>query len=228
MSHSQKAAIDCLDVLLIGSAPGICDAIQAKLQRDGHCVVVDANAPQSQFEVPAREFDAIVIEAASQPQGTSFLELTDEAVGSSLTAFIDLVVLLQRGIASIRKGGSVVVIASRNYLGVWGSAHEAAFSAAIVALMRCVTLELTASGIRSNVIARDLTASVDGGQMQEAGAIAAIVAFLVGHESQLINGEVLLADRGRCLQIREARKRVACPTRVEPGKTLNTNDRDIR
>ena len=176
--------------------------LEARLKRDGHHVIAGLR------DGDVEKIDGVVLQTKNEPLGITFLDLTDSDIGAALDRFVDMIALLQRALHRVREGGSVVIVTSRGYLGAWGGAHEMAFSAATVALIRSVALECMPRRVRANVIAVDRSAAANSPAVSSdhARSVADIAAFLLGDESRLISGEVMLANAGRSLQMREARQ----------------------
>jgi NAD(P)-dependent dehydrogenase (short-subunit alcohol dehydrogenase family) len=187
---------------LLGSDESGIAAMETRLTRDGHHVDSGSRAGD------LGAIDGLVLQAESEELGVAFLELADRDVRSVLCRFVDMIGDLQQGLKRVREHGSIVVVTSRGYLGAWGGAHEMAFSAATVALMRSVAVECLPRRVRANVIAVEFAAAAGAPEgPSDRGSVADLAAFLLSEESHLINGEVLLASGGRSLQMREARDR---------------------
>lgn len=115
-----------------------------------------------------------------------------------------------------QQSGSIVLTASRVYLGNIGQANYAASKGGVVSLARTLALELGKSGVRVNVLAPGfvetrMTAVVPDkvrdkavaatplqrtGQAEE---VARAALFLASDEASFITGQVLFVDGGRSL-----------------------------
>lgn len=200
------------DVLLMGVRGASHEHIVTRCQRDGCRLQLAMNGDDAaSVQKPSLALDAIVVQTMMHAARTPFLELSDALMHEALRQFIDTSMHLQRVMMQLRVGGAIVVITSRNYLGAQGGAQEAAMAAATIALMRCLALESMPRQVRVNVIAIDTPSeraeALDAAATHAAG-IADIVAFLLSDAARLLNGEVLLANGGRNLQMREARQRL--------------------
>jgi 3-oxoacyl-[acyl-carrier protein] reductase len=195
MSEQQTPPI----ALLVGVGPAMGDEIASRLERDGFRVV--RTPPDTDREGADLALDAVVVGHSGPASGIGFLDLPDEAFVAGLNAFIDLTDTLRWSLARLRPGGALVVLASRAYLGVWGGADEAAFSAAALGLMRAIALENTPKGIRANVVVTDFPPSA------RTAGVAGAVAFLVGDDAEAVSGEAILTNGGQSLRRREARDR---------------------
>ncbi|WP_337844730.1 SDR family oxidoreductase [Thermus sp.] len=115
-----------------------------------------------------------------------------------------------------RNPGSIVLTASRVYLGNLGQANYAASKAGVVGLTRTLALELGRYGIRVNALAPGfietrMTAKVPEkvrekaiqatplGRVGRPIEVAQAALFLVSDESSFITGQVLFVDGGRSI-----------------------------
>jgi NAD(P)-dependent dehydrogenase (short-subunit alcohol dehydrogenase family) len=195
-------------VLLVGAAGPVTDEIAARVAHDGGQVACARDMAEEAVErslEPVTWLDAVVIVLPQPLLGTALLAVTDEQLERSLEQFLDLFAALRNALGKLADGGSIVVVGDRGFLGAWGGAHEMAFSGAVVGLLRSVTLENMARGVRANVIAADLPSAHEASA--EPREIADLVAFLLSPAASALNGELLLATAGRSLQMREGRDR---------------------
>lgn len=198
----------------------VADAIVERLDRDTPGGVVALTRPDAARVVAlGNSLAGAVIVAPPGPPPCLFLDITDERLDAQLADFLDVFECLGALLGRLDPNGAIVLIGDRGYLGAWGAADARAFSGAHVALMRCVTLEGFGAGHRANCIALDLA---EDGASTAPGEIANLAAYLVAPESQAINGEIILANRGRSLRIREAKDRRAdfAATASSKGPTL--------
>jgi 3-oxoacyl-[acyl-carrier protein] reductase len=115
-----------------------------------------------------------------------------------------------------RNPGSIVLTASRVYLGNLGQANYAASKAGVVGLTRTLALELGRYGIRANALApgfietrmtekvpekvrEKAIAATPLGRTGKPLEVAYAALFLVSDESSFITGQVLFVDGGRTI-----------------------------
>ena len=105
-------------------------------------------------------------------------------------------------------GGSIVLFASRQYLGAPGSSAYGASKGGVVSLMHSLAFELGKHGIRVNAIAPGFTetpmtanrgkapppTSAALGRNAQPEEMAAVALFLAGNDSSYVSGHVLFAD----------------------------------
>jgi 3-oxoacyl-[acyl-carrier protein] reductase len=137
----------------------------------------------------------------------AFDKVTDDAFYAALEdgplAVFDRV---QSWVPRLAEGAAIVVVSSRAYLGAWGAAPEAAAGAALAGFCRTLALELAPRRIRVNLAACDFPhayADDPAGRVR----VGEAVAWLAGPRSAATNGQAVLLDEGRGLEMREARAR---------------------
>jgi 3-oxoacyl-[acyl-carrier protein] reductase len=150
---------------------------------------------------------ALIINRAVALNPTAFEAVTDDAFDAALEdSLLEVLDLVQHWVPRLADGAAIVVVTSRAYLGAWGAAPEAAASAALAGLCRTLALEFAPRGIRVNLAAADFAgayASDPVGRVRVADAVA----WLASDRAGAISGQVVLLDRGRGLQMREAQLR---------------------
>jgi NAD(P)-dependent dehydrogenase (short-subunit alcohol dehydrogenase family) len=189
-------------VLLWGRDNPFAQEITVALEAAGSMVLASVSGPV--------EIDALVLVTSPPALGTPFLDITDAQLSASLDQFLDLFESLRDDVPRLRDDGAVLVVSDRGHLGGWHGAHEMAFSGAVAGLLRSVALENASRRIRANLIAVELP---DAKTPSDPSAVASLAAFLVSPAAVGVNGELILANGGRSLQIREARdRRAPAPT----------------
>jgi NAD(P)-dependent dehydrogenase (short-subunit alcohol dehydrogenase family) len=194
-------------VVLAGSDNFAADEILAKLCSNGLRVAATRGLEREDVALAlatAGDADALVIVLPQPAMGKMFLDIDDDALEASMEQAIDLIRAVGAGLEALPDRGSIVVVGNRGYLGGWGGAHEMALSGMIGGFVRSVALAAMPRSIRANMVALDLP----GRAPVEPSSAAALAAFLASPESEFVNGEVVLANRGRSMQLREARERV--------------------
>ncbi len=193
---------------------GACDlalAVAERLHALGHTVLrAPAARPDAIAEALTQQLGALVVVAPPPARSPDFLAVDDDQLEAGLTAFVDLFELLGAVLPQLPDGASCVLVGHRGHLGAWGAAHEAAFAGAAAGLMRSVALETMGRGLRANVVATDFPD--DRTNLTRAAAldeVAALTGFLLSPAAAALNGELLLANRGASLRIREAKNRAA-------------------
>jgi len=150
---------------------------------------------------------ALIINRAVALNPTAFEAVTDDAFDAALEdSLLEVFDLIQRWVPQLTDGAAIVVVTSRAYLGAWGAAPEAAASAALAGFCRTLALEFAPRGIRVNLAAADFIdvyASDPVGRIR----VAEAVAWLASDRAGAISSQVVLLDRGRGLQMREAQLR---------------------
>lgn len=146
---------------------------------------------------------ALVVVTPQPVLGTAFLDVDDDALEASMQRTIDLITTVGVGLEALPDNGAIVVVGNRGYLGGWGGAHEMAASGAMMGFVRSTALAAMSRSIRANAIALDLPSRTP----VDPSAAAALTLFLASPQSAFINGETILANRGRNLLLREASRR---------------------
>ncbi|WP_293902041.1 SDR family oxidoreductase [Phenylobacterium sp.] len=197
--------------LLVGAGVPLAEAIARRL-RDAGLPLVEVSglseAAVSQALAAVDRLGALVIVTAPPALGTSMLEVDDAQLEASLEQFLDLFGALHQALPRLEDGASVLAVSSRGHLGAWGGAHEMAFAGAIAGLLRSVALENMARGVRANLIAVELP---DTGVGSDPAEVADLAHYLLSPAAAAVNGELILANGGRSLQMREARDRRPAP-----------------
>ncbi|OYU71543.1 MAG: oxidoreductase [Alphaproteobacteria bacterium PA2] len=220
-------------ILVTGSQSGIGAAIASRLVREGRQVigvdlVASAEAGSGYLQFGADLTDPAQIHAllerlppiAGLVHAAGFMRTGDIASldpgdGQSMWAIHvqALVLLAQRLVPAMPRGGRLLAIGSRTSTGAGGKSQYAACKAAVTALIRSWAIELAPSGVTANVIAPAATATgmlVDPkrtlapvvppiGRYIEPDEIAALAAFILSPEASAITGQELLICGGASL-----------------------------
>jgi NAD(P)-dependent dehydrogenase (short-subunit alcohol dehydrogenase family) len=197
--------------LLIGARESFAAAVAQRLRGAGTPLVEVAGMSEAEVagalaDIPLLQY--LVIVAPPPVLGTSVLEVDDGQLERSLSQFLDLFDALHLSLPRLADGGGVLAVIARGHLGAWGGAHEMSFCGASVGLMRSVALENMARGVRANAIAVELPGA---GAPSDPDEVADLALYLLSPGAAAVNGELILANAGRSLQMREARDRRPSP-----------------
>jgi len=204
--------------LILGHGP-VADALASRLKAETEGAVVLLETPDGAAVATLSDGIAtlIIIAPPAEPPAL-FLDIDDTRLNAQLARFVDLFECLGVALGRLDDNGAVLLIGDRGYLGAWGASDASAFSGAYAALMRCVALEGFGRGHRANTLALDLATDGAGVDTDE---VARLAAYLVSAQSEAINGEIVLANRGRSLRMREAKDRhaalAAVPSKGSPA-----------
>lgn len=146
---------------------------------------------------------ALIVVMPQPDLGRAFLDINDAELDASMECIIDLIAAVGAGLEMLPGQGAIVVVGNRGYLGGWGGAHEMAVSGAMMGFVRSAALAVMARGIRVNAVALDLPSRTAVDPL----AAASLTLFLASPDSAYVDGEIILANRGRSLLLREARNR---------------------
>ncbi|MCA0357367.1 MAG: SDR family NAD(P)-dependent oxidoreductase [Proteobacteria bacterium] len=201
-------------IVVIGQGP-VAEAIPSRFSAGARGVITLPHPDAGAIKALENGLDAAVIVAPPAPSPSLLLDIDDARLDAQLSHFTDLFEALGALLGRLNPKGAIVLVGDRGYLGAWGAADACAFSGAYVALMRCVTLEGFGAGHRANCIALDLAQDGAGVDPDE---IADLAVHLASPAGQAINGEIILANRGRSLRVREAKDRRADFAKTAPSK----------
>lgn len=196
--------------LVIGQGPAA-EAVAGRLR----ATTVLAQDAATGAGLPERLAALIIVAPPASPPAL-FEDIDDARLDGHLAQFTDVFAALGHALGRLEDNGAVLLIGDRGYLGAWGAADACAFSGAYAALMRCVILEGHKAGHRANTLALDMD---EDGAPLESAELARLANQLIAPEGEVINGAILLANRGRSLRMREARDRRAAlaPTQGSPS-----------
>jgi 3-oxoacyl-[acyl-carrier protein] reductase len=233
--------------LVTGAAHGIGRAISERLATDGFRVLaldpdiaqLEANAAdwtERGFDIRGYEIDCrdrASVAALLDAEGRIDVAVNNAGVSGALSMIPDLtredcervlgINLLgafrvsQEAARRMQRGGRIINLASRGYLGGAGAAHYVASKTGVVAMTRAMAVELRWEGILVNAVAPGMinTRALDffgdmlprlkrnetSGDAASPTVIADVVAFLAGPGGRFINGQTLLVDGGKSLGV---------------------------
>lgn len=228
--------------VVTGAGGGIGRAITRRLVSDGfHVVAIDMARQSAEAAVAElgeratatvldlRDGDAVKAAVAALPRLDAVVNnagIFDERTLLDLSAedfrrhyevnLVAVFQLSQAAIPRLPRGGKIVNIASRAFLGARNHAHYVASKAAVVGLTRAMAMELAERGILVNAVAPGLVdtpmlqaltperraaqlALQPTGKAARPEDIANAVAFLAAPGMDFITGQVLLVDGGKSL-----------------------------
>lgn len=228
--------------IVTGAGGGIGRAITRRLADDGfHVIALDMAQPAaaaavaglggraSAVVVDLRDAAAVAAVVAALPRLDAVVNnagIFDERSLMDLSAedfrrhyevnLVAVFQLSQAAIPRLPRGGKIVNIASRAFLGARNHAHYVASKAAVVGLTRAMAMELAERGILVNAVAPGLVdtpmlqaltperraaqlALQPTGKAARPEDIANAVAFLAAPSMDFITGQVLLVDGGKSL-----------------------------
>jgi NAD(P)-dependent dehydrogenase (short-subunit alcohol dehydrogenase family) len=177
----------------------------------------DTDAPSDPSRQSDGEVAVLVINAPVVRTGLAFDDITDAAFDAAMQEQVfDVVAAVQRMLPHMASGARMVLVGARGHLGAWGGAHRMAASAALVALVRSLALELAPAGIRVNLVAGDF---VDAGAVEtpDSEAIAHAVLFFADPHCG-VSGESMLLDGNAALRMSESRR----PANADRGASAST------
>ena len=150
--------------------------------------------------------DALIVNAPVTLPNVPFAEISDADFDAAMQDLLyDTVSAGQAALPFLRRGGAIVHVGSRGYLGAWGGAHLMAASAALAAMTRCMALELADEGISVNHVAAGFAGTP--WDTPQARAQVAQAACMLCEPGTGLAGQTLIVDGGRSLRMSESRRR---------------------
>jgi 3-oxoacyl-[acyl-carrier protein] reductase len=219
---SRRLGADGHRVVAVDLSPNLAGAV-VELQECGVEAVpveVDLTTAEGRAAVAEAVAEAgplgVLVNNAGITRDARIVNLTDEAFAAVLSVNLGSAYLLTRELLPLMgRGGAVVNIASRAYLGNFGQYNYSMSKGALVGLTRALALEL-APAVRVNAVAPGLiatemsmaipqevrermTAAIPLGRMGEPEEVAELVAFLASGRSSYLTGQVVVIGGGRSL-----------------------------
>lgn len=191
---------------LIGAGEAFGIEIAERLAADGYALRA-LPAPQPAHASGATEkIDVLVINVPAAAGDDGFLDISDTAFAAAMQHYLFApVAATQAALPSLTEGARIVFVSSKGYLGAWGGAHLMAASAALVAMVRSLALELADRQISVNLVAPDFIGS-KWDQPPARQTVANAVSYLASPHTG-VSGETMLLDGGRSLRMAESRRR---------------------
>jgi 3-oxoacyl-[acyl-carrier protein] reductase len=219
---SRRLGADGHRVVAVDLSPNLAGAV-VELQECGVEAVpveVDLTTAEGRAAVAEAVAEAgplgVLVNNAGITRDARIVNLADEAFAAVLSVNLGSAYLLTRELLPLMgRGGAVVNIASRAYLGNFGQYNYSMSKGALVGLTRALALEL-APAVRVNAVAPGLiatemsmaipqevrermTAAIPLGRMGEPEEVAELVAFLASGRSSYLTGQVVVIGGGRSL-----------------------------
>ncbi|KQU54589.1 short-chain dehydrogenase [Bosea sp. Leaf344] len=217
----ERLCADGFAVGILDREAGAATALVKELETQGHSVFFEPIdlADHAGLSALAERLPVAqaLINNAGIFENKPFFDLGAGDFGRMMDVNVTALFLLSQAVARrMGKGGRIVNIASRTFLGARNHAHYVASKAAVVGLTRAMAMELLPLGIAVNAVAPGGVATEMVAQQSEearvallaqqpTGALAApediahAVAFLASPGTNFIYGQILLVDGGKSL-----------------------------
>ena len=205
MNQANNLPAQAGRLILVGAEEACGADLLARMTSNGYDVISVAHGDSEALQQAASQPVAVlIVNTPVAKTSLRFNDVTDDDVSEALQRQLyNVVQAAQTVLPAMQPGARIVNIGSRGHLGAWGGVHLMAASAAMVAMTRCMSLELEADGITVNMIAAEFTGARTDTPKNRAAIVNAASFF--ASEGVGVSGETMVIDGHAALRMGEAR-----------------------